>query len=116
MAGNSVSCKAWCITVVSAVLVLVSDKGNPNYALIAFIPTLLFVALDAYYLSLERGFIHSYNAFVEKVHTGKINSWDVFAVSPPRANIPSALRSFSVWPFYGTLGGLILLVRGVVLS
>ena len=52
MASNSASCKAWCITLVSAILVIVADKGNPQYALIAIIPTALFLILDSYYLAL----------------------------------------------------------------
>lgn len=54
MATNSSACKAWCISIVSAILVLVADKGKPQHALIALLPTLLFLALDAYYLSLEK--------------------------------------------------------------
>ena len=56
MASNSSSSKAWCITLVSAVLVIVADKGKPDYAYISFIPILLFLFLDAYYLALEKGF------------------------------------------------------------
>ncbi len=48
MAANSASCKAWCITLVSAILVIVADKGKPHYALIAVIPNVLFLVLDAY--------------------------------------------------------------------
>ncbi|MGN2393596.1 hypothetical protein ACTFO6_19145, partial [Pelomicrobium sp. G1] len=61
MASNSASCKAWCITLVAAILVIVADKGKPKYALIAVIPTVLFLVLDAYYLALERCFRVSYN-------------------------------------------------------
>ena len=34
MAENSRSCKVWCITLVSAVLILVARTGEPNHALI----------------------------------------------------------------------------------
>ena|SRR3989338_243886 len=37
MANNSSSSKAWCITLVSAILVIVADKGKPQYAWIAVI-------------------------------------------------------------------------------
>lgn len=43
MATNSSSCKAWCITVVSAILVIVADKGKSQYAYIAIIPNILFL-------------------------------------------------------------------------
>tara|TARA_Y100000294_G_C8529053_1_gene326165 strand:- start:131 stop:433 length:303 start_codon:yes stop_codon:yes gene_type:complete len=67
MASNSTSSKAWCITIVSAVLVIVAGKRNPDFALIALIPTFLFLALDAYYLAMEKGFRNSYNSFVKKI-------------------------------------------------
>lgn len=43
MATNSSSCKAWCITIVSAILVIAADKGNYRCAFIATIPNVLFL-------------------------------------------------------------------------
>ena len=56
MALDSVAVKTWCITIVSAVLVLVSDKGNGDHALIALVPAVAFLFIDTYYLALERRF------------------------------------------------------------
>ena len=118
MASNSAACKAWCITLVSAILVIVADKGKPTYALIAVIPTTLFFALDAYYLALEKCFRKSYNDFIEKLHVGKILSTDLYAVTP-NGSILRALRtavlSFSIWPFYGTLAVMIWITKRVVI-
>lgn len=118
MAANSSACKAWCITLVSAILVLVADKGKPQYALIAVIPTVLFLALDAYYLSLERMFRHAYNLFIEKLHNGKIVAADLYAVSPSGNMLKtlfSSLRSFSIWLFYLTLLVMIWIVKATVI-
>lgn len=119
MATNSASCKAWCITLVSAILVIVADKGKPNFAYIALLPTFLFSALDAYYLALEKSFRASYNAFVRKVHAGQAVPDDLFAVQPKgseSAHQRSALASFSVWGLYGTLAVLLEVARRLVLS
>lgn len=119
MATNSSSCKAWCITLVSAILVIVADKGKPNFAYIALLPTLLFLALDAYYLALEKSFRASYNEFVRKVHAGLAVPDDLFAVQPRGSESMhqrSALASFSVWGFYGTLALLVEVARSLVLS
>src|SRR5437764_2615739 len=103
MATNSASCKAWSITLVSAILVIVADKGKPHFALIALIPTLLFLVLDAYYLALEKMFRQSYNNFIEKLHRGEVVATDLYAVVP-RGDVFSTFRaslaSFSIWPFY----------------
>ncbi|MBK1736068.1 hypothetical protein CKO15_12450 [Halorhodospira abdelmalekii] len=107
MATNSASCKGWCIAIVSAILVLVIDKDSPHYAAIALIPIILFLALDTYYLSLERRFRGAYNQFIEKLHSRGIASTDLYAIVPHGDAFRSfflALLSFSIWPFYLTLG------------
>jgi hypothetical protein len=119
MAANSSSAKAWCITLVSAILVIVADKGRPQYALIALIPTGLFLALDAYYLALERGFREAYRTFIEKLHQGRVSAADLYAVAPSGSagkGFFSALLSFSIWPFYVTLLVMIVVAMRLVLS
>lgn len=118
MASNSSSCKAWCIALVSAVLVIVADKSKPEYAWIAVIPTLLFLTLDAYYLALEKAFRDSYNAFIDKLHRDRIQATDLYAVGPPGSifrQFLRALRSFSVWPIYVTLLGMIYIAMRYVM-
>jgi hypothetical protein len=118
MAANSSSCKAWCIALVSAVLVVLADKSKPEYAWLAMIPTVLFLVLDAYYLGLEKGFRDAYNEFIEKLHRGRLESADLYAVAPagsPFWNFLSALRSFSVWPMYLTLVLMIFLAKRYVM-
>lgn len=118
MASNSTSCKSWCVTIVSAILVLIADKGKPELAWLALLPSLLFLALDAYYLALEKAFRASYNAFVKKLHGGRIQVEDVYSVYPKgemsRHQI-DALQSFSVWGFYGALVILVILAKELVL-
>ncbi len=118
MASNSSSCKAWCIALVSAVLVVVADKSKPEYAWIAVIPTVLFLTLDAYYLALEKAFRDSYNEFIEKLHHGHIESRDLYAVVPSGSlfrQFVTALGSFSVWPMYLTLLGMIYVAKRFVM-
>jgi hypothetical protein len=108
MASNSASSKTWCITLVSAILVIVADKGKTKYALLAVIPIFLFLFLDAYYLALEKGFRNSYNEFISKLHSKQICSIDLFAVAP-KGKLPllflEALKSPAIWPFYLILLG-----------
>ena len=73
MGSNSSSCKIQCVVLVTGILVAVGVNGTLSYAWLAFIPTFLFLFLDANYLALERDFRHSYNAFVCKLHiTGTV--------------------------------------------
>ena len=104
MAENSRSCKIWCVTLVSAILVLVARTGEADHALIALAPTVLFYMLDAYYLSLERSFRRSYNGFVRKIHEEQASPSDLYAITPTGSIVWGTLwamfRSFSVPPFY----------------
>ncbi len=113
MAENSRSCKVWCVTLVSAVLVLVARTEKPEYALIALIPAILFLILDTYYLALERAFRESYNAFVRKLGEDSSMPANLYQVercgSVPRYFM-ACLKSFSILPFYPTLLVMIVIV------
>ena len=113
MAENSRSCKVWCVTLVSAILVLVARTGEADHALIALAPTVLFYILDGYYLSLERGFRRSYCNFVRKVHEGQASISDLYSVGPTgsitQGTLWAMFRSFSVPLFYGVVAGTVLL-------
>lgn len=118
MASNSTSAKTWCITIVSAILVVVADKKKPDFALLALIPSLLFLALDAYYLGMEKGFRNTYNSFVRKLHDGTLTSVDLFSVKPegnPSRLQWEAIKSYSVWGFYVVLMAMVLLAKQYVL-
>ena len=118
MASNSASCKAWCIALVSAILVLVADKGKPEFAWLALIPTVLFLFLDAYYLSLEKMFRLSYNQFIDRLHDGKVLPADLYAITPSGPMLRSlgaSLISFSIWPFYGTMLLMVFLAKRTVM-
>lgn len=120
LANNSANCKTWCISLVSAILVVIADKGKPNYAWIALIPVLLFCILDAYYLAQERAFRDIYNNFIESLHTGNAKEDDLFILKPMRGfHVVKALYqaslSFSIYPFYVILFTTLIIARYLVL-
>ena len=112
MAGNSASCKTWCITIVAAMLVLVTRTETTNYVLLAFVPAVLFLFLDTHYLALERAFRDSYDAFVGKLHKGEVALSDLYVVKRDRIawRLVQNLWSFAILPFYGALVIMIVLV------
>lgn len=119
MASNSSASKAWCVTLVSAVLVIVADKGKPDYAYIAFLPTLVFAALDAYYLALENAFRNAYNEFISRLHNKALTEDDLYSVAP-KGNMSAlqwkSFKSFSVWGFYASLAVLILITKVIAIG
>lgn len=103
MATNSASCKAWCVSLVSALLVVIMDKGKSELFPVAYIPAILFLLLDGYYLVQEKRFRNSYNAFIDKLHANDIVANDLYAISPSgswQAALLHSAKSFSIWPFY----------------
>ncbi|MGL4498300.1 MAG: hypothetical protein ACRCU2_04480 [Planktothrix sp.] len=120
MASNSASCKTWCITIVSAILVVVADKdNNSNYAWIALLPTLIFAFLDTCYLALEKGFRNSYNEFVTKLHTGNLTVQELYIVKKKEGFallIFKSIQSFSIWGFYFPLIVLIILTKIIAID
>ena len=119
MAENSRSCKVWCVTLVSAILVLVARTGKAEHAMIALAPTVLFLVLDAYYLSLEGAFRKSYDAFVARIHSGQASTSDLYAIAPSgsiaRGLFEAMFRSFSLLPFYLMVLVTVLLAWRLVL-
>ena len=120
MASNSANCKTWCISLVSAILVVIADKSKPNYAWIALIPIVLFFLLDSYYLGQERNFREIYNNFVKELHSGEVATDKLFALKPPQGiNVVNLLfsssLSFSVYPFYLTLVLTVIIARFLIL-
>jgi hypothetical protein len=112
MAANSESSKTWCISLVSAIIVVVSEEKTHRLIWLALLPTIMFFVLDIYYLSLERGFRSSYSEFVKKLRNSSLKLDDMYLFDPGDvgAQVIKAISSFSVWPFYGLLtGGIILM-------
>jgi hypothetical protein len=104
MANNSSAVKTWCVTVVSAMLVLLLERGKQDVLLVSTVPVILFFVLDVYYLSLEKGFRRSYNEFVQAFHRrNACPCVDIFEVKPSLLGFSCIFKtatSFSVWPFY----------------
>jgi len=101
------------------VLVIVADKGKPEYTWIALLPTIVFAALDAYYLALEKGFRNSYNDFIAKLHNKTLTTEDLYSVAP-KGSISrlqfQSVKSFSVWGFYVSIAALIAITKAVAIG
>lgn len=122
MASNSASCKSWCITLVSAIVVVIADKEKPDYVWIALVPAGLFLFLDSYYVALERAFRDVHSSFIEKIHQNTA-SIDDFKVAGPILGIKElgrsvcgSLGSLSIWPLYTMLIFMLLVTRYIILG
>lgn len=106
MASASSSTKAWSISAATAIYAFAIDKSRWDLAVLAIVPTLLFFALDAYYLGIERDFRHIFNDYVSKRARNAIEKSDEFRLTPPDGHwhrmktTAVASISFSVAPLY----------------
>lgn len=109
LAGNSAGCKTWCITIVSAILVLAINKARPEAMLVGFLPVLFLCLLDAYYLSLECDMRAIYSSFVDDLHKGAASDERIYLIRPATGflhrvgAIAKSASSLSVALFYGML-------------
>ncbi len=116
LANNSAQCKTWCVTLVSALLVLAIDKGETTAIGIAVIPCVLLCFLDTYYLSLERDFRNVFKDFVDKLGMGELTDEAVFKIAPDRGfkhrcnALGNSVASLSIWPFYGALLAVVIIL------
>jgi hypothetical protein len=63
---NSFVIKGWSVTLVSALFALAADKADTRFAIIAYVPVVLFWALDGFYLSQERQYRKLYEEVAGK--------------------------------------------------
>ena len=98
MGANSSNLKAAAITVTAAVLALASAVARPDIILQTAPVTVLFAAMDARYLALERGFRQSY----DRVRALPLSPAPDFAVTSETDGLMyvRSLVSWSVGLFY----------------
>ena len=71
MATNSSNCKAWMVTIVSAMMALqCSVEALNGWILLGVLPIVLFWYLDVYYLHLERGMRNRETVFMYILKSG----------------------------------------------
>lgn len=118
MAGNSGMMKASAVAVVAGVAALSATAG-PWPLLVALVAVAVTCWMDAFYLRLERLYRHLYDA----ARSGKLPPDDgPFSMNvttwlkdqPDNIRWLSVFTSWSVWPFYSTLGVLTILAATFV--
>jgi hypothetical protein len=120
MAAASSTAKTWCVTVVSAVAVVAIEKGKWQIALVGIIATLLFAAIDIYYLTIEKDVRNFHEEFCKLFREGVDISDKLFQVRDTSINSQKYIKSAaskSISFFYpGILIGLIAIAIIIALK
>ncbi len=116
MAQSSALCKGFGITLASVVSAVAASGSNPDAAIAALVPVLIFAFLDVVSVSLERGFREKYNNDVRRFYEGTLKTGDLFRISPPDnyRTLPvlkQAAKSWSIWGVYPPVLAVLVLVR-----
>ena len=112
LAGNSASCKTWCLTLVTAILSLAGTMTNAALVEVALIPVIVFGFIDTMYLAHERAYRDLYTKVVNKINYGEYTVGDVFDARPSLGFFCLcwlAIRSFCSWAVWPVYLGVILL-------
>lgn len=114
MNSNSFAIKGWTVALISALFALSAKDADESYALVAYIPLIMFWILDAFFLSQEKKFRSLYD-FVRYLDDDKID----FAMSTKTYDIAenswcATVFSRTLILFYGFLFVVTLIVMFLI--
>lgn len=118
MAANSSNCKAWAITLFTAMAALmIGVEVMRQWMWIILFPIALFYFLDAYYLGLEKDFRNLEASFIKKLRASEDCSTSVYDFNFTHAdgykkgeNLKKGLSSPATWPLYSTLAAISIIL------
>lgn len=102
MANNSFQLKSWTVSLISAILIFADFNNEICFIWIAYIPIIVFWALDAFYLQLERKYRGLYNLVQKDLinDTNNVPYFDMNTNKVPVSCIVRIMFSKSIWPIY----------------
>jgi hypothetical protein len=109
MASNSFFLKGWSVTLTSGLFALASNKSNGVSVNVAFLPVLMFWALDGYFLRQERLFRRLYDAVRARAIDNIDFSMDITPVSGQVSGWAGVCLSSTLLLFHGVLFLTVLL-------
>lgn len=114
MAANSSNCKAWAITLFTAMAALmIGIEVMRQWMWIILFPIVLFYYLDAYYFGLEKDYRNLEASFINKLRAIEESTSYVYDFNYTHAdgykkgeNLKKGLTSSATWPLYSTLAAI----------
>lgn len=102
MSQNSFALKGWAMSLVVAICALSAAGSEHKFAVIAFVPLVVFWFLDAYFLQVER----KYRALYNRVRCHEVLadlSMDIYGIKGPKTHYLCCLFSKTEIAFYGAI-------------
>jgi hypothetical protein len=111
MATNSFLFKGWAVTIAAALSAFAAVESRVALLTIAIVSTMMFWAMDGYYLWLERGFVNLHKQVSAKSEAEIDFSMTIDKTHAVRRWLKTCLRPH-LWAFYGTI--ILVDVIGIV--
>lgn len=111
MGKNSFQLKGWAVTLVTVIGGLAAQGTEKRFFILAFVPTLAFWMLDAFYLQIER----KYKNLYKKVQNGEANPYDLDTQEITARKEHDCSLRFMNCMFSPTIGWFYIAVGGTVL-
>lgn len=116
MARNSFLIKGWSVTLVAALFALAAANTSPRFVYLAYFPTVMFWALDAYFLRQERLFRQLYD-HVRTSEEGSVDfSMDTQPFVKDVADTWRVAFSRTLRLFHGTITATVLVVMVILID
>ncbi len=112
---NAFLLKGWSVLLVSALLALSANNSNASFAMLAYIPAIVFWGLDGYFLLMERVYRKHYERVRLKAGDDIDFSMDTSDIRSGFNEWVSATSSKTLVPFHGALVGAIIIVMTIQL-
>lgn len=101
MSRNSFQFKGWAIMIMSALLALFANSGNPLFIAVSIIPIIIFWIIDSFYLQQERKYVWLYDKVVKHDKTVVSYSMSTSKCHDSRCNFWNCFFSKTIAWFYG---------------
>lgn len=110
LSTNSFLLKGWSVVLVAALVTLSARDSNVSFALLAYIPGVIFWGLDGYFLAIERVYRRHYDRVRTRQPENIDFSMDISDLGPTFSQWAGAIFSKTLWPFHGALVVAIIVV------
>lgn len=114
MNTNSFLIKGWSVTLVAAIFALAAENANIRYAIIAYVPVIVFWVLDGFFISQEKQYRELYKDVASKDEAQIDFSMNASGWNSDGRTWAHGIFSKTLWPFHGALLLVVCIVMFVI--
>lgn len=103
LANNSFLVKGWCVTLVAAILGLLSKDSNKRLIITVYFPIVMFWILDSYFLYQEKLFRNLYNQIRNRDNDQIDFSMNAHEINENKISWIDSFLSSTMLLFYGVM-------------